>query len=371
MTPSTPDVRRSAPERQSRLRRGLRRVAVGAPATLIALAAAGAAYQAAGEARDRRTMQPPGRLVDVGSARLHLDCRGSGSPTVVLEAGAMGFAATWGWVQPEVARTTRVCAYDRAGMGWSSASSAPRSATTVARELRAALDAAGERGPYVLVGHSLGSVFAEVFAATYPAEVAGLVLVDPAHHDQTERFAPGTVEEWRDFIRMIGAMPTLAQLGLLRTTDMLTAMAEGLPSDAVREARLFASSPRHLRASNAEYDAWYTIMDDTRRVLAGNAEKDQPPFGDRPLAVLSATRWPDDAHGALAVNHQMHEETSRLSTRGRHELVDGADHMSLLMRREHSERTVAEISRVVREARGAGAPPMAVAHHAVATEPDV
>ncbi len=146
---------------------------------LVVLILAGAVYESSAEAADARAYPPPGRMVDVGGYRLHINCTGEGSPTVVIEAGWGDSSASWGWVQPEVAKTTRVCTYDRAGMGWSEASPEPRTAREFAKELHTLLANANEPGPYVLVGHSLGGYTVRVYAHDYPEEVAGLVLVDP------------------------------------------------------------------------------------------------------------------------------------------------------------------------------------------------
>src|SRR5919198_1243925 len=125
----------------------------------------------------------PGRLVDIGGRRLHLLCSGAGAPTVVLEAGASAFAIDWTLVQREVARTNRVCSYDRAGMGWSDPSAASTLAGDV-RNLHGLLTEAAERPPYVMVGASRGGLLVRLYVADYPDEVAGLVLVDPASEDR-------------------------------------------------------------------------------------------------------------------------------------------------------------------------------------------
>jgi pimeloyl-ACP methyl ester carboxylesterase len=125
------------------------------------------------EQADARAYPPPGKMVDVGGYRLHIHCTGSGSPTVVIESGWGDMSASWGWVQPEVAKTSRVCAYDRAGVGWSEPSPHPRTAREFAKELHTLLANATEPGPYVLVGHSLGGYTVRVYAHDYPAEVAG------------------------------------------------------------------------------------------------------------------------------------------------------------------------------------------------------
>ena len=128
-------------------RRRARRALLWLLAAVIALVGAGAIYQAAATARDARRYPPPGQLVDVGGYRLHLYCTGEGGPTVVLEAVSGGLAIDWAWVQPEVARATRVCAYDRAGRGWSDPGPAPRDARQLARELHTLLANAAVPGP--------------------------------------------------------------------------------------------------------------------------------------------------------------------------------------------------------------------------------
>jgi pimeloyl-ACP methyl ester carboxylesterase len=125
--------------------------------------------------------------VDVGGYRLYLQCLGTGSPTVLLEAGLDSPAEGWGLVQPSVARVTRVCAYDRAGVGGSDAGPRPRSSLTIVTALHTLLRRAGSSGPYVLVGHSIGGFHVRVYAHRYPGEVVGMVLVDAAHPDQVSR----------------------------------------------------------------------------------------------------------------------------------------------------------------------------------------
>jgi len=127
--------------------------------------------------------------IDVGGYEMYLHCMGTQSPTVILEAGFGDVLDTWSLVQPEVARSTRTCAYDRAGLGRSDPGPAPRDGIQIVRELHALLINAGIEGPYVLVGHSLGGMYMRLFADYYPEEVVGLVLVDSAHIDQFERNA--------------------------------------------------------------------------------------------------------------------------------------------------------------------------------------
>jgi pimeloyl-ACP methyl ester carboxylesterase len=128
-------------------------------------------------------LSPPGRLVDVGGWRLHLNCTGQApisQPVVILEAGAGDFSVDWSLVQPSVAPFARVCSYDRAGSGWSDLGPQPRTMRQIVYELHTLLDKAGERPPYVLVGHSFGGGLVRLYQSTYPGEIGGVVLIDAA-----------------------------------------------------------------------------------------------------------------------------------------------------------------------------------------------
>ena len=119
---------------------------------------------------------PPGRMVDIGGRSLHLNCKGKGSPTVILMAGGGGFSIDWALVQPKVAESTRVCSYDRAGLGWSDPGPAEDSVEETVSDLHALLQASDERGPYVLVGASIGGIFIQAYQRAFPKEIAALVF---------------------------------------------------------------------------------------------------------------------------------------------------------------------------------------------------
>src|ERR671918_859479 len=165
----------------------IRRGFVWLVAGLLALAVIGAIYQAVATQIDQRTYSPPGEMVDVGTHSLHINCLGEGSPTVILEAANLGMSAHWVRVQQQLAQTTRVCAYDRAGMGWSEMGPEPRDARQVSGELHTLLSKAGIEEPYVLVGHSFGGMYMQTYAARYPEEVAGVALVDSS--TQADQFS--------------------------------------------------------------------------------------------------------------------------------------------------------------------------------------
>src|SRR4051812_26628883 len=173
-----PKAEKVTQRKRSQARR-IGRTLIGLLGVTVVLGLLGAAYESVSEAADARAYPPPGQMVDVGGYRLHINCVGAGSPTVVIEAGQGDSSVSWSsWVQPRVATTTRVCTYDRAGMGYSDPGPLPRTAERFAQELHTLLLRADEPGPYVLVGHSLGGLTVRIFAHEYPADVLGVVLVD-------------------------------------------------------------------------------------------------------------------------------------------------------------------------------------------------
>src|SRR5713101_2190872 len=188
-----------------------------AGAIFMLLVLAGVVYQTIGTASDARRFPPPGRMVDLGGFRLHVEEAGGGEgPVVVLEAGIAASSLSWSLVQPEVAKFVRVIRYDRAGLAWSDLARGPRTAEYLAGELRGLLEKAQIPGPYVLVGHSFGGYVARMFTASFPKQVAGLVLVDSP---STSEWIPLKPEEKRKLqggalFSRIGAV--LAALGVVR-----------------------------------------------------------------------------------------------------------------------------------------------------------
>ena len=132
-----------------------------------------------------QSYSPPGKMIDVGGYRLHLNCTGNKGPTVVLIPGAGDFSFDWSLVQPNIAQFARVCSYDRAGFAWSDPGPLPRTMKQEAFELHTMLSAAHVKGPYILVGHSIGGLVTRIYASQYSQEVAGIVLVDSTHEDTT------------------------------------------------------------------------------------------------------------------------------------------------------------------------------------------
>ena len=184
-TTALPDVR----PRRHYLLRWLRNALIGAVVLVVLLLVAGAAYQWIAQSADARRFPQQGRSVVLGPSfpglSLNLNCTGKGSPTVILDSGMGVPAVGWNLVQPEIAKFTRVCSYDRAGYGSSGAGPMPRTSAEIAKELHALLEAGRESGPYVLVGHSFGGFNVRVYNQEYPNDVVGLVLVDASHEDQS------------------------------------------------------------------------------------------------------------------------------------------------------------------------------------------
>ena len=166
------------------MKRMLRRILIVFAAVIVLTATAGATYQWRADRRDLAATPPPGRLVDIGGHRLHVWCKGAGSPAVVMDAGLGGTAFGWNFVQDGVAEFTQACAYDRAGQGYSDEASTPRTSLQIARDLGELLSRAGIVDPVIMVGSSFGGFNARLFASEYPARTAGLVLVDASHENQ-------------------------------------------------------------------------------------------------------------------------------------------------------------------------------------------
>ena len=148
----------------------------------------GILYQKGSSLRDQYRYQPLGRLIDIEGYKLHVHCTGKGNTTVVLDAGMGGTSLGWSLVQPEIAKFTRVCSFDRAGYGWSEESASKRTSLHIVEELHTLLHKAHIPGPYILVGHSFGGCNALLFANLYPEETVGVVLVESVHEDVLERF---------------------------------------------------------------------------------------------------------------------------------------------------------------------------------------
>ena len=286
-------------------------------ATVATLACAGAIYQGIESHRDQARFHAPGQLVDVGGHRLHIDCTGSGAPTVILEAGGGNPALSWYKVQPQVAGFSQVCSYDRAGYGWSDPGTKAPTAIEIATELHALLSKAGIAGPYVLVGHSIGGVYVREFQSLYPSEVVGLVLVDSSHPEQMQRFPPEATKQSALAGKLITVMEWLRPFGVTRWL-----IGRAAPPDIRDEYGALVSRPTFLPAVKAETETLNESLAEGRSLGS---------LGDLPLAVLSHD--PSKVHFGKNLDEpinqawdEMQTELSHLSSRGTHQVVQGASH---------------------------------------------
>jgi pimeloyl-ACP methyl ester carboxylesterase len=286
---------------------------------VLALAAVGGGYETVREAADARAHPAPGQLVDVGGHRLHLSCTGSGSPTVVLEPGAGMTSSDLGSITPAVAGETRVCVYDRAGRGWSEPADTPQDGAQIATDLHTLLHRGQVPGPYVLAGHSFGGLYALSFAARYPEEVAGMVLVDST--------APAPAGERRE-----------APPGEGGTSD-LTGRAAALVSASARLGLGgLVGTASHVRSTLDEYAQASSSMQDAASLRD---------FADKPLVVLTAGTGLDAAWSADQ------DALAALSTTSVHRVVEDASHAGLITDEEGAAATTRAILDVVTSVRTA------------------
>ena len=260
---------------------------------LVAVPLAGAGWQRLATAKDNRRYPAPGELVAVDDqgARLHLHTQGRHhrdanpeAPVVVLDAGTPGFSAQWGWIQPAIAEFATVVSYDRPGLGWSDPhpDGTPNAPRATAERLHAALQEVGLPGPYLLVGHSYGGLTTRVFAATYPAQISGLVLVDPSHPDQ------GGDEGMGNAARSMALMAALAHTGALRlglAIGLFDDRIGALPEQQVNEASAILVRPGQWSTVQQELGAWSEIA-----VAARECRTVRRPSGNRHLRRNSKWR---------------------------------------------------------------------------------
>jgi len=312
----------------------------------VSLAFAGALCEIIGRKRDTQRFLQRGHVVHAGSIRMNIDCSGQGSPTVILESGSGGPSIDWLMVQPEVAKFAHVCSYDRAGYGWSDSGPEPRSSLQIAHELKQLLQASGEKGPYILVGHSMGGYDIRVYTGLFPNDVAGMVLVDASHEDQDLR-APESIRKWH---QVHGKHPGWKKLKYFFQLHLgwsrLTADRDAPEfwSKAFREEEDFLTLPTKHQFAVIDEDQVFSTLSAAQVRRAGN-------LGDRPLIVLTATRQDDipskiPAKDAQAEEdlwfHELQPELVRLSTHGKQIIVDSSHEMPT----EHPEAVISAIHEV-------------------------
>jgi pimeloyl-ACP methyl ester carboxylesterase len=263
--------------------------------------------------------------VDIGGRRLHIHCTGSGSPTVVIEAGASAFAIDWTLVQPDVARARRVCSYDRAGSGWSDARPDVETPARVVADLHALLGAAGERGPYVLVGHSAGGLYVRLYQLEYPGDVLGLVLVDPATEDRLFTFFQGRAVAISSLTaeQLATVQPASGDVPVPSRSPQTGAPFDRLPSDLYQrrvelDRRLIASLPPTVPAAVVR-ESGEGQRAALARLLESRTRGDSPM---RSVPVVVLTRGLEQTPG-IAENHAA---LAAVSGNSRHSVVPATLH---------------------------------------------
>jgi pimeloyl-ACP methyl ester carboxylesterase len=316
------------------IRRGRKRLLWlgGILAGVLVLLLASTIYESVAEAAEARAYPPPGQMVDVGGYRLHINCTGAGSPTVVIDAGLGDWSSMWGFVQPGVAKTTRVCTYDRAGIGWSDPGPLPRDARQFTKELHTLLQNAHIPGPYVLVGHSMGGLPVRVFAHEYASEVAGVVLIDSMSPGPAVQSQAGSIPQTGAKTYAFSPFPALARLGIVRLLVNLLNLAPYELPDKNAYLSLYVR-PQNVQAFVEETQG----MEDS--LAQAGAVKT---FGDLPLIVLSRglDLNPVDQAGQLRL--------AQLSSNSQHLIAEKSDHLIQL---HQSDAAVAAIIKMVEQVR--------------------
>ncbi|GCE21503.1 alpha/beta fold hydrolase [Dictyobacter kobayashii] len=288
----------------------------------LVAAGTGALYQALAEAQEQRRYPAPGKLVAVGGHRLHYLDMGQGGPTVVLDSGLGCSMLDWCYVQPEVARFTRVCAYDRAGYGWSEPGPWPRDGQRIVDELLTLLTRANIPAPYVLVGHSLGGLHMQLFARQHPELVAGVVLVDASPFNQRQSVSrPAWRKRLLQQLRwqlFCWSSPLLARLGVVRIQKRLQRPKVG-PTRYTPTVQPIAEAQR-LRSTAFDW-----TLGEARAIEQSEAEvRSAPPFPPVPLTVLAAANSSTGALQQLWL--QLQTEQALLSPESSLRIIEKSGH---------------------------------------------
>jgi pimeloyl-ACP methyl ester carboxylesterase len=293
------------------------------------------AYQTIATAIDKGVYSPRGQLYAVNGHQMHIVCLGEGSPAVILQSGATAESMWWYQVQNQLAKHTRVCVYDRAGLGFSEAAAGTRDGLAITGELHTLLEQAGVPGPYVMAGHSFGAVWTRVFAAQYPQEVAGLVMVDSTFVPE-----PGDVAGWKtanDAIQVV--LWVMWRTGLGRLSGSAAFQQLGYPPDVAREIAA-------LQARNQTFDITYAETIHAIEPLSTQSAAAED-LGDLPMIVLWASES-DTAQERLSAHR---EELAAVSSNSVTRSIEGADHVSILGDERYAQQVTDAILDVIEAAR--------------------
>jgi len=321
---------------QSKFKRVISRILKGIGVTLLIAIVAGVIYEEVGRRRDLKRLPQIGQSVDIGGRNMNIYCSGEGNPAVILDPPGNEPGYHWSHIQPEIAKFTRACWYDRAGVGWSDPGPYPRTSVEMAKDLHELLNRAGVPAPYVLVGASSGGTNARVYNGLFTSKVAGMVLVDAAHEDEMTRgpaYARGYVFPRYLWYPLHLVAQGSTRIGLLRLLAPSAHLPEE-PSQRTRQQinRALGQQPKSIAATLGNA-AWPDSLEQARSAAG---------LGDRPLIVLTAgiasiprlpgeppmdpemmkERW---AYHQVWM-HEMQAQFVKLSTRGRQVIVKDSRH---------------------------------------------
>jgi pimeloyl-ACP methyl ester carboxylesterase len=284
---------------------------------------------------ETQTKPGQGQMFDVGGHRLFFRSSGEGSPTVILESGLGGATGAFVWLERAIAKFTRVCVYDRAGLGKSDTADGPYSFLESVQQLHTLLEKAGVKGPYILVGHSIGGILIREFTRRYPDEVAGLIFLDSSHPRQMEYMPPGMKRQGKILIKLLN-LPWLAKplINMMVLKD-----AKLVPPETAAELKAEFKSDKHFKATRAEYRDLDVFLEKTRD-LGG--------LGERPIAVFSAS-MPEGTF--MQTWHKLQGEIAALSPNSTHQIVKGARHVTLVTDQSYAALIVAEIQKMAEQLR--------------------
>jgi pimeloyl-ACP methyl ester carboxylesterase len=329
-------------------RRVLGRVFLGLISSVLVALCVAAVYNYWAVRHYRALYPAPGKLYSVDGYQMHLYCTGAGAPTIVLEAGLGNDFRIWDLVQPELSTLTRVCAYDRAGVGWSDPRPGIRDSDSIADQLHGLLSAARIGTPVVLMGHSIAGMHLRAYASRYPTEIAGMVLVDPSTPEQLERMPPEMNEMQRRSIRQLAWFQPLVTFGIAR---LLRQCGDTPPKGMEAHSDWYRAdnncSPAYLPAIQAEMAGVEASARETMHT---------GPFGDLPILIFSQdpdvkqSGLPEDLRKRVsAVWFGLHEDLKRLSTRTRRIVAKGSSHYIQVDRSDLLNR---EVPLFIRQIRG-------------------
>jgi len=305
---------------------------------------------------------PPGKMVDVGGHKLHINCTGlkSDRPTIILEAGMGNAAAEFYWYQEALEKTEHVCSYDRAGAGWSELSNVAADSENISSQLHSLLNKSNIKPPYVFASHSAGALHSRLYSHKYPDEIVGMVFIDGSHPEQYAKqldIAPEVVgaQAMNQMLTTIENIGTIAQLGLFRLYNPFELPEDIFPENVMKGIKYYKSKPSDFAGVHAEIQA--RLNNPLQTLTKQN-------LGDIPLTVVTAPftatsrikgEPASETDKKMAKSHEkLQYQTLSTSTISKMVIIDDSSHMSLIFKKEHALQVVSHIIDMVNEVTNSG-----------------